>query len=229
MINITQNIFSNNITFLSFLLEADEETKPAPRNLKVIKVKPNKRPRKYDNVMKQDDNDNTQADDNNEEEMELVDDSDDNSDSPDTSDPSEDSSDDNNEDNSSNDEDNNSDDNQNKEGAGIDYDSMRKYNLFKNYISLYYGIDKYLDRIEGIIKDEPEANDIINTCIRRLHDLKQLTYDYVILKFSPAPYVQSMLFYQRIIASIEIIFNLIASLNTENETKKLKVKNNKRN
>lgn len=158
----------------------------------------------------------------------------DNSDGPDTSDPMADGDDGSSDDSDTGDGSDGSDNSEDasnasgeNNGAGIDYDSMRKYNLFKNFISLYYGIDKYLDRIEAMIKDDPESNTVINDCIKRLHELKQLTYDYIIIKYNPAPYVQSMLFYQRLIASIEIIFKLVSSLNVKEEKPK-RVKDNKK-
>ena len=150
----------------------------------------------------------------------------DNSNGPDTTDPMDDGDESSESDNSTNSTDTSNTSGEN-EGAGIDYDSMRKYNLFKNFISLYYGIDKYLDHIEAMIKDDPESNTVINDCIKRLHELKQLTYDYIIIKYNPAPYVQSMLFYQRLVASIEIIFKLLSSLNVKKEKPK-KEKDNKK-
>ena len=56
-------------------------------------------------------------------------------------------------------------------------------------------------------------------CFNKLREIKDLTYDFMMIKFELSSYVQSLLFYQNLIVSVQLVFNLI---------KKAKEKDNKK-
>lgn len=106
-------------------------------------------------------------------------------------------------------------------GPGIDYDSTRKYNLFKDFMSLYTAIDNYIFKLEDGINDDIDTNQMIKVAVNKLREIKDLTYDYMIIKFETQTYVQSLLFYQNLVVAIQIVFRLLTNL----KNKKIKENN----
>lgn len=102
---------------------------------------------------------------------------------------------------------------ENKRGAGLEYDSTRKYMLFKNYISLVNAIENYITKLESKITDDIELNQIIKTSIDKLKEIKDLAYDYMVMKFEISSYIQSLLFFQNLIVMVQLVFNLLSKLN----------------
>ena len=113
-----------------------------------------------------------------------------------------------NDDNSSDDS-NNSGDGDNDKGAGLDYDSTRKYNLFKNFMSLFTSVDMYISKLENTVYDDTTTNQIIKTATNNLREIRELLNDYMVIKYGTSSYVQSMLFYQRMVSSVQLVFKMI--------------------
>ena len=110
----------------------------------------------------------------------------------------------------------------NNKGPGIDYDSTRKYNLFKDFMSLYTAIDNYIFKLEDGINDDIDTNQIIKVSVNKLREIKDLTYDYMIIKFETQTYVQSLLFYQNLVVAIQVVFRLLSNLkNKKNKEKSM--------
>lgn len=107
-----------------------------------------------------------------------------------------------------------------KKGPGLEYDSTRKYILFKEYMSLYNAISNYITKLENNIKDDIQANQIIKEATNRLREIKDLTYDFMTIKFEISSYTQSLVFYQTLIVSVQMVFNLLANIQEE-KTKKI--------
>lgn len=100
-------------------------------------------------------------------------------------------------------------DEKNKTGAGLDFDSTRKYMLFKEYLSLYTVVNNYITRFENIISDEKELNQAFRTSTNILRDIHELLFDYMTMRFEASTYVQSLVFYQKIVIAIQICFKII--------------------
>ena len=96
-----------------------------------------------------------------------------------------------------------------KAKPGIEYDSTRKYNLFKEYMSLYNACDNYISKLENVLKDDMIMNQIIRISVNNLRDIKDIIYDYITIKFPINSYIQSLLFYQKMKVSIQLIFALL--------------------
>lgn len=107
-----------------------------------------------------------------------------------------------------------------KKGPGLEYDSTRKYNLYKEYMSLYNAISNYITKLENNIRDDIQANQIIKEATNRLREIKDLTYDYMTIKFEISTYTQSLVFYQTLIVSVQMVFNLLANIQDEKEKKR---------
>lgn len=101
------------------------------------------------------------------------------------------------------------DENQDKKGPGLEYESTRKHVLFKEYISLYNALNNYISKLDNMINDDLELNRIISQANNRLKEIRTLVYDYMIIKYEISSYTQSLVFYQTIIVSVQMVFKLL--------------------
>lgn len=107
-----------------------------------------------------------------------------------------------------------------KAKPGAEYDSTRKYNLFKEYMSLYNACNNYISKLENILKDDTLQNQIIRTSVNNLRDIKDIIYDYMTIKYPINSYIQSLLFYQKMKVSIQLIFSLLKNSKNNSATVK---------
>lgn len=107
-----------------------------------------------------------------------------------------------------------------KAKPGAEYDSTRKYNLFKEYMSLYNACNNYISKLENILKDDTLQNQIIRTSVNNLRDIKDIIYDYMTIKYPINSYIQSLLFYQKMKVSIQLIFSLLKNSKNNSDTVK---------
>lgn len=105
-----------------------------------------------------------------------------------------------------------------KAKPGVEYDSTRKYNLFKEYMSLYNACDNYISKLENVLKDDTMQNQIIRTSVNNLRDIKDIIYDYMTIKYPINSYIQSLLFYQKMKVSIQLIFSLLKNSKNNSDT-----------
>ena len=112
---------------------------------------------------------------------------------------------------------NNNQNQQNNQGPGVEYDSTRKYVLFKEYMSLYNALDNYIFKLEDNIKDDIVSNQIIKTSVNKLREIKEIVYDYIIIKFDNNTYIQSLLFYQNLVTSVQMVFKLLTNIEKKDE------------
>ena len=107
---------------------------------------------------------------------------------------------------------------------GVELDSTRKYNLFKEFMSLYNACDNYISKLENVIKDDEELNQVIKIAVNSLREIKDILYDYMTIRFKLNTYIQSLLFYQKMVVSVQLVFSLLKSkrFNKDEEDKKKK-------
>ena len=99
-----------------------------------------------------------------------------------------------------------------KKGPGLEYESTRKYILFNEFISLYNAINNYITKLSNIINDDVETNRIVSISCNRLREIRDLTYDYITIKFEISSYTQSLLFYQNMIVAVQTIFRMLENI-----------------
>lgn len=105
-----------------------------------------------------------------------------------------------------------------KTAPGVEFDSTRKYNLYKEFMSLYNACDNYISKLENILRNDYEENQIIRISVINLREIKDIVSDYMTIRFPLSTYVQSLLFYQKMVVSIQLVFNLLKSIGI-NKTK----------
>lgn len=104
----------------------------------------------------------------------------------------------------------NQDNKEENQGPGLEYDSTRKYVLFKEFMSLYNSVDNYVSKLENMMNDDPTTNQIYKVCTNNLREIRDLIYDYMTLKYEASRYVQSLLFYEKMVAAVQIVFNMLS-------------------
>ena len=96
-----------------------------------------------------------------------------------------------------------------KKGPGLEYDSTRKYVLFLNYETLINALNNYTTKLENNLTDNLNTNKVLKTAINKLREIKDLCYDYIIMKFEASSYIQSLLFYQNAVIMIQAVFDML--------------------
>ena len=99
--------------------------------------------------------------------------------------------------------------NNQKRGPGLEYDSVRKYNLYKEFMKLRTAVDGYITKLEACISDDPRSNQVIKMATERFRELYDLITDYMMMKFELCTYIQNLLFYQRQVATVQLLFALL--------------------
>ncbi len=98
---------------------------------------------------------------------------------------------------------------------GVEFDSTRKYNLFKEYMSLYNATDNYISKLENVLKNDYEENQIIRISVNNLREIKDILFDYMTIRFQLNSYIQSLLFYQKMVVAVQLVFNLLKSISNK--------------
>ena len=111
----------------------------------------------------------------------------------------------------------NPDPNANK--AGVDFDSTRKYNLYKELMSLYNSCENYISKLENMICNDVQQNQLVKLATNQLRDIKDLIHDYALIRFPINSYVQSLLFYQKIVVAIQVVFSMLKDIGNVGDLK----------
>lgn len=119
--------------------------------------------------------------------------------------------------NDSGEEDSSTDDGTDDSGDGEkpSDEQIRKYSLYKKFTRLNETLDTICDSLSSMMSDNSEINHKYKTVAQKLKELNQLLSEYMILKFASASYIQSMLFYQRSLAIVDINLNILKDLKKE--------------
>lgn len=98
-----------------------------------------------------------------------------------------------------------------QQNTGLDDpdDKTHKFILFKKCISLESALSNYIQKLSGIMSDDLECNHIYKKITNNLKELDEMLHDYMTIKFENATYIQSMLFYQRLLASVGINLDML--------------------
>lgn len=96
-----------------------------------------------------------------------------------------------------------------KKGPGIEYDSVRKYVLFNKFQDLLTSIDGYIEKLENSNVDDINTNKVYTTAIKELDAIKDVTKDYLLMRFELSSYIASLLFYQERITALYKTFGII--------------------
>lgn len=103
---------------------------------------------------------------------------------------------------------------------GVDYDSMRRYCLYKEFIALHNSVEGYINKLEGITKDNVEENRLLLQSVVNLREIRNLLSDYMTMKFKSDTYFASRLFYQKMIVAVQLVFRAIKTMSSLDNSEK---------
>ena len=101
-----------------------------------------------------------------------------------------------------------------QKGPAVGADSMRKYSLYKEFIKLLNAIDKYVETLDTQVVDDLSYNKAIRISTEKLKEIKMQCYDYLMLKFELDSYGKNLVFHQKIVVAIQLVFNMLAKIKT---------------
>ena len=76
-------------------------------------------------------------------------------------------------------------------------------------MSLSNAIDNYINKLEVKMGDDADETALLKTATDKLREINDLCYDYITLKFEISTYVQSLLFFQKLVVMIQMVFDMI--------------------
>lgn len=95
-------------------------------------------------------------------------------------------------------------------GPGLEYDSTRKYVLFKNYLSLSNAIDNYISKLEVNMGNDEKETVLLKSATDQLREINELCYDYITMKFEISSYIQALFFFQNLVVMVQKVFELLS-------------------
>lgn len=105
------------------------------------------------------------------------------------------------------------DDDKKEDKPGTDFENMRRYNLYKKFMTLNDSINGYTDTLDALVYDDDTLNAVTKTASQKLKQLSEIMYDYMTLKFENDSYTQALLFYHEVNAGVRMCFDLLESGN----------------
>ena len=105
------------------------------------------------------------------------------------------------------------DDDKKEDKPGTDFENMRRYNLYKKFMSLSDSINGYTDTLDALVYDDDTLNTVTKITSQKLKQLSEIMYDYMTMKFENDSYTQALLFYHEINAGVRMCFDLLESGN----------------
>ena len=83
-------------------------------------------------------------------------------------------------------------------------EKIHKQNLFKKFITLRTSVENYDAKLSSMIGIDADTHEMITEISEKLRSLAEMMYDYMVLKFKKNSYLESMLFYQRTVAAVNL-------------------------
>ena len=106
-------------------------------------------------------------------------------------------------------------DNPDSGGNSSNDEQVRKYALYKKFLKLDSTLGGIIEKLSSALSDNPDINQKYKIITNKVKTLKELLSQYMIIRFSKSSYIQSMLFYQRVMAAMEITLGILKELQKE--------------
>ena len=105
-------------------------------------------------------------------------------------------------------------------GPGLEFDSTRKYLLFKSFGTLSNAIENYISKLSDCMTDDLERNKVVMKAIDKLKEINDLCKDYMLMKFEISSYIQSLLFYQKLVVMVQTVFGFFGKPSKKKKNEK---------
>lgn len=97
-------------------------------------------------------------------------------------------------------------------GVGVGLDTMRKYTLFNEFINFGNAITNYIEKLENLVMDDPGQNQVIKYVINTLHNIKDMIYDYINMKFELSTYFAARTFFDEMYVATQVTIGMLSRL-----------------
>ena len=101
------------------------------------------------------------------------------------------------------------------EGEDDPVEQMYKYNLYQKFRKVLSSVKDYISELDNVMSDDAMINNEYKELTSKLKTIIGLMEDYMIMKFSKVSFMQSMLFYQRVMTGIDIILQTLKKIRTK--------------
>lgn len=91
-------------------------------------------------------------------------------------------------------------------------EAVKKQRLYESFLSLHNCVKNYIDKMDRVVGIDDNFNKEYMSINERLKRLRGFLYDYMVIKFKGSSYVQSLLFYQRAVATVNMCLNVIEDI-----------------
>lgn len=105
-------------------------------------------------------------------------------------------------DSSSSEEDNNSSDDSGDE-------KRKKYNMYSRFLELYDTINSILEKVKSMAMSDVNANAVIKVVTSNLQTLQGNMYDYMVIKYKTASYMEILIYFEMAINCVKLNFELM--------------------
>ena len=96
-----------------------------------------------------------------------------------------------------------------QKGPANTIDNQLRFSLYRNMKNLYKAIQSYEERLDELVSPSYNFNITSKIANKKLVELEETMYQYMTVKFKDADYITSMNFYQKCVAALMLIFELM--------------------
>lgn len=88
-------------------------------------------------------------------------------------------------------------------------EALRKFHMYARFQHLYNVIETFIEKLRDIVKDDPAQNAVIKRVVTNFDNLHDNLYDFMMVKFARASYVELLVYMEQAVAICKLNFELL--------------------
>ena len=88
-------------------------------------------------------------------------------------------------------------------------EALRKFHMYSRFQHLYNVIETFVEKLRDVVKDDPTQNAVIKRVTTNFTNLYDNLYDFMMVKFSRASYVELLVYMEQAVAICKLNFELL--------------------
>lgn len=88
-------------------------------------------------------------------------------------------------------------------------EALRKFHMYARFQHLYNVIETFIEKLRDVVKDDPAQNAVIKRVTTNFDNLHDNLYDFMMVKFSRASYVELLVYMEQAVAICKLNFELL--------------------
>ena len=85
----------------------------------------------------------------------------------------------------------------------------KKFNFYKIYMNVYNALENMIETLKSCVKNNPVENVVIEQVTTNLSDMKEILYDYMIVKYPTESYPAILSYYETIIIGMKLQIEIL--------------------